>query len=401
MRNQFFVVTALGASMTGQSALAQTATFRMLQNTTHPFLSVSSPRAMSADGRVVEGAGVRWTAETGVVPTGFLPGFNVFGTAFALNFDGSVAVGSFIDSPSGHEGRYWKGPQGTTASLAPSKISGERRFGPYRMTDNGNWFVTPEQGTLNPARFTRSGIVEYFPKLGFAEARILATSADGSVALGYLYQNVGLPHCVVWFPGNGPAAASSSLQRLDFWGLTLSSTGELVAGVMHSGTPAIWQVGGDVELFNPALGSNEVTAMSVSANAELIAGMADGGAFVRRPGEQARDLRVVLKRFGADEIDYYLLKDNVLSVSRDGRTVVGFATSPWYSSGAYIATIPFWEPCPADLNFDGVVDDVDFTVFAAAYDVLITTDGDLNIDAQTDDSDFVDFVVAYETLLCP
>ncbi|MBS0190859.1 MAG: hypothetical protein U0573_03065 [Phycisphaerales bacterium] len=60
--------------------------------------------------------------------------------------------------------------------------------------------------------------------------------------------------------------------------------------------------------------------------------------------------------------------------------------------------------CLADLNFDGLVDDADFSLFVADYDALLVaspqTGGDFNGDGQCDDADFSIFVVAYDALLC-
>ncbi len=66
-------------------------------------------------------------------------------------------------------------------------------------------------------------------------------------------------------------------------------------------------------------------------------------------------------------------------------------------------------PCAADLNGDRLVDDLDFSSFAAAYNVLDCADpamplgcpADLNKDAVVDDLDFQLFAVAYDALLCP
>ncbi len=77
------------------------------------------------------------------------------------------------------------------------------------------------------------------------------------------------------------------------------------------------------------------------------------------------------------------------------------------SSAAFLTvTAP---PCPADLNGDEQVDDSDFVMFAAAYDILDCLDGamppgcpaDLNDDGIVDDTDFVMFAAAYDALLCP
>lgn len=65
--------------------------------------------------------------------------------------------------------------------------------------------------------------------------------------------------------------------------------------------------------------------------------------------------------------------------------------------------------CPGDLNNDGFVDDSDFVLFAAAYDLLDCNDpsmpvgcpADLNDDGIVEDSDFVIFATAYDAFICP
>ncbi|MBX3379734.1 MAG: hypothetical protein KF805_06540 [Phycisphaeraceae bacterium] len=85
----------------------------------------------------------------------------------------------------------------------------------------------------------------------------------------------------------------------------------------------------------------------------------------------------------------------------NARRVNGLDRGPYeYGSNA---------PCPGDLNNDGIVEDSDFVLFAAAYDLLDCADpnmapgcpADLNGDGYVDDSDFVLFVAAYNELLCP
>jgi len=65
--------------------------------------------------------------------------------------------------------------------------------------------------------------------------------------------------------------------------------------------------------------------------------------------------------------------------------------------------------CVGDINTDGFVDDTDFIIFAAAYNILDCADpamppgcpADLNTDGFVDDADFIIFVGAYNELLCP
>jgi len=63
--------------------------------------------------------------------------------------------------------------------------------------------------------------------------------------------------------------------------------------------------------------------------------------------------------------------------------------------------------CPADLNCDEQVDDSDFVIFLAAYNILDCNEmlpdcpADLNRDLGVDDADFVIFLGAYNELVCP
>lgn len=61
--------------------------------------------------------------------------------------------------------------------------------------------------------------------------------------------------------------------------------------------------------------------------------------------------------------------------------------------------------CAADLNDDFFVDDQDFVLFAAAYDLFTVPPAsaacDLNGDGFVDDSDFVTFAQAYDAFTCP
>jgi hypothetical protein len=81
------------------------------------------------------------------------------------------------------------------------------------------------------------------------------------------------------------------------------------------------------------------------------------------------------------------------------------------NTGGIIARFAFTDDafCPADLNNDGVVDDLDFQVFVLSYNILDCTDagmalgcpGDFNFDRIVNDDDFLPFVQAYNAVLCP
>lgn len=81
-----------------------------------------------------------------------------------------------------------------------------------------------------------------------------------------------------------------------------------------------------------------------------------------------------------------------------------------YAGLAINMTVFAQNPCLADLNRDGFVDDSDFVDFAGAYNDLLCPGAgpsrpfclaDLNNDGVVDDSDFVIFAAQYNTLVCP
>ncbi|MBX3380666.1 MAG: hypothetical protein KF805_11285 [Phycisphaeraceae bacterium] len=79
------------------------------------------------------------------------------------------------------------------------------------------------------------------------------------------------------------------------------------------------------------------------------------------------------------------------------------------SCGSTISDAATLSVCAGDLNGDGLVDDADFVLFLAGYNILDCADpsmppgcpADLNSDGLVDDTDFQIFVPAYDVLLCP
>lgn len=71
--------------------------------------------------------------------------------------------------------------------------------------------------------------------------------------------------------------------------------------------------------------------------------------------------------------------------------------------------IPRQAPCPGDFNFDAFVDDADFVLFVASYNIAdcldpampVSCPADFNGDSSVDDLDFQIFVLGYNDVLCP
>jgi len=97
----------------------------------------------------------------------------------------------------------------------------------------------------------------------------------------------------------------------------------------------------------------------------------------------------------------------VLSTSGDAYGSFASTGNDKGSPGHYVSVR--CTPCPGDLNGDGPVDDADFVLFAAAYNILDCADpsmpadcaADMNDDGAVDDADFVLFVAAYDEFICP
>lgn len=89
----------------------------------------------------------------------------------------------------------------------------------------------------------------------------------------------------------------------------------------------------------------------------------------------------------------------------NGKRATASSTETTGNNAIALATrLVFTRPaptCPADLNADGVVDDLDFVVFVEAYEFLTTPAADFDFDGVTADSDFSVFAVAYDALVCP
>ena len=100
-----------------------------------------------------------------------------------------------------------------------------------------------------------------------------------------------------------------------------------------------------------------------------------------------------------------------LIVSCAANTLLTWTGAPASSdaSASFMFSADITKFCAGDLNLDGFVDDLDFTIFVPAYNILDCADqampsgcpADLNRDGIVDDIDFTLFVPAYNALECP
>jgi hypothetical protein len=144
-------------------------------------------------------------------------------------------------------------------------------------------------------------------------------------------------------------------------------------------------------VVNGTVGQTFSLSMSAKARAATGSGRVGSGA----SSSGAADFGSTLRWMGLRNITF-----------ADGTPYTGAVTITSSSGHNYLRNV---SNCPADLNFDAVVDDADFTPFVLAYDILDCSDpampttcpADLNGDDVVDDDDFLIFVLGYNDLLCP
>lgn len=406
---------ASGVAQGGENA----AEFLPLRSIAAPFEALSDhwPQTgrnsfLSGDGTSATDGWWKWTRAGGIAPRGLVPTFGPASTVSryprGLSFDGSIEFGLLQDSSNPiWLAYYWEDAN----QFDVVTLSDSAAFVPESRTlsDDGNWIFYDSGGTINPRRRfrqSREGLPEEFLQVGF-NGPVAGPSANGLRGItdyGVLAIPLGSTASeAVLLPK--PAAMNS---------YAIAASGIYVIGTIYPptlGTTVIWNVEtGHSEPFNPPRGYSGGYVRGdlwLSDDATIAAGVvghfyppAEPQVFVRRAGEQSRKLTDILHRFGTGESDSFAI-EYLWGASRDGKTLLLYVTSLSYGDSAAIVTLPDWQPCPSDINFDGFVDDADFVLFGNAYDALTNTDGDFNLDGLTDDADFVLFVGAYEDLLCP
>ena len=110
-----------------------------------------------------------------------------------------------------------------------------------------------------------------------------------------------------------------------------------------------------------------------------------------------------------NSIEHFILNAPVVGTWR--AEVVGATVNVGTQGFGLVITgdVASFNSCPADLNNDAVVDDLDFALFAIAYETFDCADpsmpagcpADLVANGFVDDTDFVAFAMAYDSFTCP
>lgn len=306
---------------------------------------------VSADGRIAggwsEGAALEnrgwfWTPEGGRqdIPTPPVPLNSRVG---GLSGDGATLVG-WANSTRGSEPftafRYSAAggfqSLGLMAGFEQTKAVGASGDGSVVVGYADNRVGASTRGF----RWSLTGGMEPLP---LGNSRILAVSRDGAVSVGHQTLANGITAAIMWPAAGSPVYLTGLPGSTGNRALGVNQNGRIVVGTSQTGTTAaIWR-DGVVESLGLAPGYARSRAYGVNDDGTVIVGVFDipeTRAGIWRQGFGWQPLHEYLAGFGLSVPPELILYDAV-SVSSDGRTIVGTARSPGGGGYiGYIATVP-------------------------------------------------------------
>lgn len=315
--------------------------------------STTTATDVSADGLVLVGTGwgssfnnyeaFRWTAATGMVGLGRLPGHNVDSRAVAVSRDGATVVGVSRHQPVvGGDIEYvpyrWTEATGLVAlSLGePGEASSAWVNGANAVTDGG---VVVGNARWRPVRWLADGTRQALSDLnGFGSG----VSADGSVAvgevvLGYDGAGIGIVRAFRWTEAGGLVLLKDGVgQEVQSNAYDVSDDGTVVVGQCHisvaTGPQACrWTEETGLVGLGRLPGHALSVAQAVSGDGRLVAGQSctpsNGGApcwgFIWTKEGGLVHLGKLLAVGGAVLGEHHV--GRVLGASADGRVLAGEA----------------------------------------------------------------------------
>jgi probable HAF family extracellular repeat protein len=274
----------------------------------------NSPVAVSSNGSVIIGtsysaSGVgqafRWTAGSGMVGLGYLPG-GTNSSASYLSADGSVIVGTSYSASGGQAFRWTAG----SGMVGLGNLPGGTNISAAGLSADGFVIV----GTS----YSASG-----------DQAFRWTAASGMVGLGYL-------------PGDTNSQASA-----------ISADGSVIVGASISAIKDRafrWTAG----LGMVALGTNNSGASCVSSDGSVIIGYYENGMFRWTAGSGMQNLYDFLVANGADPAGIYLGELDSAVMSANGNTIFGYGIDDPIDEDIYyyVATVPglIGVPPPLSIN---------------------------------------------------
>jgi len=278
----------------------------------------SSANCVSADGSVIAGSlgtgrAARWTAGSGTLDIGALPG-NTTAQPYAISLDGSTIVGFSTNGDSGDRGFVWTQASGIRSIGVLAGGSGS-----FATAVSADGAIVFGNSNATPVRWTHAeGLVPLsFDLPGSLLGAINWSSSSGGVLIGHTF-------------GDGAS-----------WGMYVPFCSR----------------DGAVQFLTQA---REYFPAAASADAAVVVGMYRLAGGVERAFRWSADagmmpLKDYLAARGAD-VSQWLSLNRASGVSADGRTIVGWGTRlADNATQAFIAV----EPSLPDADGDGWPDSVD------------------------------------------
>jgi len=325
----------------------------------------SSAAAVSADGSHVTGSiavtgsprqAFLWTASTGVVGLGHLPGNTSGAGAHALSGDGSIVVGEDGSFPP--LGFRWTSGGGMV-SLG-DLAGGDTATSGQGISADGSIIVGigSSSNGLEAFRYTAATNMVGLGALagGSFNSEALAISADGSTIVGTSNSTPGT-QAFMWTSGGGMVGIGDLAGgAFNSTALAVSGNGSVIVGngTSANGTEAFRWTATDqmvgLGYLSPSV-SGSSYARGISYDGSTIIGDSNGAAFLWTSATGMINIKSLLLANGITGVNGWSLSVGA-GISADGRTLVGTGFSPDGRSEAWIATIP--EPSTAVLGFAGI-----------------------------------------------
>lgn len=338
--------------------------------------SYNQPAALSADGSTIVGkassgtvsqTAFRWTAATGLVDLGDLPGGTVDSYATAVSADGAVVAGHGTSAgkplPGGgstaitNEGFRWTAAGGMTGlgALPGSPYGSE----PRSLSSDGSVIVgyaMNADSQLRPFRWTAGGgLTDLGLLAGASYGEATAVSADGTVVIGYNYFNAtGNRQHFRWTAATGLTALDLVTDSTRTFANALSADGNVVVGYGELPNFARgafrWSAADGYTLLGDLAGGRVYSeALAVSADGSVIVGRGESssftdGAFVWDAANGLRSIRALLTEAG-QAVGWSITA--ATGVSADGKKVIGYGTNKSGQTEGWLLDLDAPPPPPA------------------------------------------------------
>jgi probable HAF family extracellular repeat protein len=248
--------------------------------------------ALSADGSTVVGlsfsnvnsgspdAAWRWTAGTGTVPLGAVPGFDSANYAAGVSGNGSVVVGTGFGS-SGVQGFIWT-PSGGIAPLGLA--AGDVGNMAFAVSADGSTVVGTHWSSSTAGAFSwtqAGGFVSIGTLPGNTGASAFAVSSNGSVIVGSSTNPSGPSEQAFRWTSSGMVGLGTLAGDTDSAAYAVSDDGSTVVGISYSATATHafrWtSATGMVNLGVPNSAFKAAVAYAVNQDGSVVVGQISGG----------------------------------------------------------------------------------------------------------------------------